>query len=105
MGTILEVLQKIREKPALYLGRPSVNNLYVFLQGYTFARGDEAREDYEFLAGFNECVRKRFHINTSQGWAKTIEFFSLSPESELTLFWELLDNYLAQRKPARRKVS
>lgn len=105
MGAILEVLQKIRQRPALYLGRPSVNNLYMFVQGYNLARGDEAREDYELLAGFGESVRKRFRITSSQGWARTIEFFSTSAEDELALFWELLDNYLAQRKTTRKKVS
>jgi hypothetical protein len=105
MGAILDVLLKIRQRPALYLGRPCVNNLYMFLQGYTFARHDEAKKDYEFLAGFNECVRKRFRITSSQGWAKTIEFFSMSSEDEMALVWKLLDTYLAERKPARKKVS
>ena len=105
MDSIVDLLWKIRARPGLYLGYPSVNNLYMFLQGYTFARHEDAKEDNKFLSGFGDMVSKRFRITTSQGWAKTIEFFSSSPDDEMELFWKLLDTYIAQRKPARKKVS
>jgi hypothetical protein len=105
MSEILDLLQKIRERPGMYLGCPAVNNLYMFLTGYCHARKDAAAGDYEFLAGFGDWVRDRFRVTSSQGWAKIIEFYSASEADGWTLFWELLDEYLARQKSARRKVS
>jgi hypothetical protein len=105
MSEIVDLLQKIRERPGMYLGRPAVNNLYMFLAGYCYARKDDGRDDYEFLAGFGDWVRDRYEVTSSQGWAQIIEFYSASEEGGMALFWQLLDQYLAKQKSARRKVS
>jgi hypothetical protein len=105
MGAILDVIQKIRERPGMYLGRPTVNNLYLFLAGYSYARKDTESSDYEELAGFGDWVHQRFKITSSQSWARIIEFFSASEAEEMALFGKLFDEYLAQQKSARRKVS
>jgi hypothetical protein len=101
----LELIDKIRQRPGMYLGRPTVNNLYLFLQGFTYARKDDESGDYDVLAGFGDWVQRRYKITSSQGWARIIEFFSGNEADELMLFGKLFDEYLAQQKPARRKVS
>ena len=75
MGTILDLLQRIRERPAIILGRPSANTLYSFLSGYAYARKQSDPGDQDFLAGFNHWVHERFEVTTTQGWAKIIEFY------------------------------
>jgi hypothetical protein len=105
MGAILDMIQKIRQRPGIYLGRPTVNNLYMFLAGYAFARKDTESGDYEELACFGDWVQRRFKITSSQGWARIIEFFSANEADEMALFGKLFDEYLAQQKSARRKVS
>jgi hypothetical protein len=105
MGTILDVIQKIRERPGLILGRPSANNLYTFLSGFAYARKDSSPGDYDFLAGFNQWVHDRYKITSTQGWAKIIEFHSMTETDEMALFWKLLDEYLAQGTSGRKKVS
>lgn len=35
---LFEVLEQIKAKPGLYLGCPSVSDLFMFLNGYEFAR-------------------------------------------------------------------
>src|SRR5438128_2010463 len=96
MGAILDVLQKIRERPGLILGRPSANNLYCFLSGFAWARRDADATDYDFLAGFNQWVQERYKVTSTQGWAKVIEFYSMTEADEMALFWKLLDEYLDQ---------
>jgi hypothetical protein len=102
---IPELIEKIRQGPCLLLGRPSVQNLYIFLQGYCFARKDDGHGDYAFMAGFREHVRNRFRISSSQSWADIIQFFSVTEEDELRLFWKLYDEFLAKKAKKRKKAS
>src|SRR5262245_60328678 len=97
MGTVLDVIQKIRERPGVILGRASANTLFAFLSGYAYARKEESPGDYDFLAGFNQWVHDRYEITTSQSWAKVIEFFSGTEADEMALFWKLLDEYFARQ--------
>src|ERR1700730_1059863 len=76
--SILDVIHKIRERPGIILGRPSASTLYAFLSGFSFARKDGDSGDYEFLNKFNRWVHDRYEISTNQGWAKIIEFFSVT---------------------------
>jgi len=105
MGAILDVIQKIRERPGIILGRPAVSTLHAFLGGFAYARKDTSPGDYEFLAGFSQWVHQRYEITSTQGWAKIIEFYSLTEADEMALFWKLLDEYLAQRASAQKQVS
>jgi hypothetical protein len=105
MGAILDTLNKIRERPGLILGRPCASTLHAFLSGYAYARKDSEPGDYDFLAGFNQWVHDRYEITSSQGWAKIIEFSSLTEADEMALFWKLLDEYISQRSSGRKKVS
>src|SRR5437660_171025 len=105
MGAILDMMQKIRERPALILGRPSANALYAFLSGFAYARKDSDRGDYDFLAGFNQWVHDRYGVTSTQGWAKIIEFYSMTETDEMALFWKLMDEFLARSKSGKKKVS
>src|SRR5262245_36417357 len=105
MGTLLDMIAKIRERPGIILGRPSASTLHAFLSGYAYARKDSDPGDYDFLAGFNQWVHDRYEVTSTQGWAKIIEFYSLTESDEMSLFWKLLDEYLAQTKAGRKKVS
>jgi hypothetical protein len=105
MGAILDLLERIRKRPGIFLGRPSVSNLYMFLSGFTYARKDSDPGDQQFLAGFGQWVHDRYKVTSTQGWAKIIEFYSLNEVEEMELFWKLLDQYLAEQMPAQKKVS
>src|SRR5262249_39189536 len=104
MGTILDVINKIRERPGLILGSPSASTVYAFLTGYAYARKDSEPGDYDFLAAFNQWVHDRYQVTTNQGWAKIIEFYSMTEVEEMALFWKLLDEYLAQQVGPRKKA-
>jgi hypothetical protein len=38
MSNLYDILEQIRFAPEMYLGRPSVSDLFMFLNGYEFAR-------------------------------------------------------------------
>src|SRR5690242_10313722 len=105
MGTILDTIQKIRERPGVILGRPSAQALYSFLSGFAYARKDTDPGDYDFLAGFNQWVHDCYEVTSAQGWAKIIEFYCLTEAEEMALFWKLLDDYLARKASGKRRVS
>jgi hypothetical protein len=105
MGAILDMIFKIQKRPGIILGRPSASTLYAFLFGFAYARKDADPGDFDFLSSFNQWVRNRFRVTSSQGWAKIIEFHSQTEADEMALFWKLLDEYLGQQKSGRKKVS
>jgi hypothetical protein len=105
MATILDVINEIRERPGVILGRPSASTLYAFLSGYAYGRKNSDPGDYQFLAGFNQSVQDRYEVTTSQGWAKIIEFYSTTEADEMTLFWKLLDDYVAKQAASRQKTT
>lgn len=105
MATILDILERIRAKPGLFLGRPSASTLHAFLSGFALARKETDAGDYEFLAGFNRWVLERYKITSNQGWAKIIQFQSLTDDDEMNLFWKLFDEYTAQHAAKKKKVS
>jgi hypothetical protein len=96
MSTLLDVIQKIRERPGIILGRPSATTLNAFLIGFAYARKESDTGDYDFLASFNQWVHDRYKVTSTQGWAKIIEFYSLTEGDERALFW---------RRSAQKKVS
>ncbi|HLW67604.1 MAG TPA: hypothetical protein VKS79_19970 [Gemmataceae bacterium] len=103
MDSVLDIIEKIRARPALILGRPSARILYAYLSG--FVRANKNPADRQFLARFGQFVHDRYEITSTQGWAEIIEFYSTSEADEMAHFWKLLDEYLAQGAMKRRKVS
>jgi hypothetical protein len=105
MGAIHDLILKIRERPGIILGRPCARTLYAFLSGFAYARKEIDSGDLDFLADFNKWVHDRYAVTSTQGWAKIIEFYSMTEADEMALFWKLLDEYLAQCEFGQKKVS
>ena len=96
MNNLYEILQKIKTKPTVYLGRPSIVCLQAFLSGYNIAQyqlGLPLTEKTNPLDGFQEWVQKKFKIDTSQSWANIILFYSQDETDALNQFFELLEEY------------
>jgi hypothetical protein len=100
MSNFYDLLGKIRTKPGLYLGVPSVSSLHMLLCGYAFSRQEQGitltSEEREFEL-FQEWVQQRFKISASVSWAKIILLYSMDERSGFDLFFELWDEFLKQR--------
>lgn len=113
VSSIHQLLQLIRKQNGALLGRKSAETLSAFLGGFALARrgsGDSADDD--FLRAFNDFVHRRFHVESTQGWAKIIAFYSSDESEELGLFWKLYDQFMVGRparsnghRPKARKIS
>ena len=85
----------MKQKPSVYLGRPSILCLQAFLSGYNIAQyklGVPLAET-DPLDGFQDWIQKKFSIETSQSWASIILFFSQDERDALNNFFELLEEF------------
>lgn len=85
----------------MYLGKNSIFSLQAFLAGYNGAKREmglsptEQEQKFEY---FLNWIRKRFKIETNQSWVSIILFYSADESKALDTFFELFDEFLAQRK-------
>ena len=97
MISFYELITKIQKRPALYLGKESISNLQVFLDGYTFARRElkvpisNEEEDFE---DFQEWIEKKYNLQDTQSWTKIILFYSVDERDALERFFELFDEFV-----------
>lgn len=96
---LYQLLDSIKQKPALFLSQPSAIGLHSFLLGWKTAKNiyklpkDEDEQDF---AGFQEWVTQRYDIRSSQAWPRIITFFSRDEKESLELFFDLLEEYRKQ---------
>jgi hypothetical protein len=103
IGSIHELLQRIRKHNGALLGRKSAETLSAYLAGFALARrGSEDSPDDDFLRGFDSWVHRRFRTDSTQGWARIIASYCNDGPEELDLFWKLYDQYMARHRTARR---
>ncbi|WP_238360615.1 hypothetical protein [Iningainema tapete] len=92
-----QIIQKIKQRPSLYLGQRSISHLQTFLDGYTFARREQGvpttEEEREFEE-FQEWIEQRFNQESTQSWARIILFYSEDERDALDRFFELFAEFL-----------
>jgi hypothetical protein len=101
-GGLFEILAKIKAKPGMYIGHPSVSDLFIFLTGYKTARRElgirpNDRESI-FYESFNEFIQERYQIHSSNSWAKIIMLNCSDEKQGFDRFFELLAEFEARSK-------
>lgn len=96
-GGLFNILAKIKAKPGLYIGRPSVSDLFMFLVGYKTARrelGIEAMaEETIFFQDFHQFVERKYNLHTSNSWAKIILLYCPDEKDGFERFFHLLEEF------------
>ena len=102
MTNLYEILNRIKETPGMYLGRPSVSDLFMFLVGYEFARtemGAELDENEElFYDSFQPWLQQRLGVKSVTSWAKLIMLSCHDEKAGFDKFFSLLDEFKKQSK-------
>ena len=102
MANLYNLLQKIHQKPGVYIGSPSVSSLYMFLCGYGYSRQEQGlnltAEEQEFEK-FQAWVQQRFKITASVSWAKVILLHSADERAAFELFFGLLAEFINEHHP------
>ncbi|NJM62424.1 MAG: hypothetical protein HC849_23080 [Oscillatoriales cyanobacterium RU_3_3] len=97
MSGIFDILEKIKARPGMYIGKASVSDLFIFLAGYKTARREfgiepTAREN-EFYGEFQPWLQKRFQVMSVNSWAKIIMLYSVDEREGFEYFFQLLDEF------------
>ena len=109
MSGLYNVLQKVKTKPGMYIGRPSVSDLFMFIVGYEFARGELDIEPTEWEDDFHEnfqpWLQKKYHVSTSNSWAKIIMLYCGNEQEGFNAFYRLLDEFQNREQSLDRDYS
>jgi hypothetical protein len=97
MTTVFELLERIQKTPGLYLGRPSVHDLFVFLNGYEAARADLGMEltpeEEAFYDEFQPWLQRQLGVRSVTSWAKLIMLSCHDEKAGFEQFFELLEAF------------
>ncbi|MBE9226237.1 hypothetical protein IQ264_12460 [Phormidium sp. LEGE 05292] len=104
---LYELLERIKQRPGMYLGKCSITRLRMLLDGYGMARMElglpRTNQEQEFN-GFQEWVQERFNITSSHGWDSIILFYSADERDALDKFFELFEKFQNGESPLPHKV-
>ncbi|MBE9120121.1 hypothetical protein IQ269_04700 [Tychonema sp. LEGE 07199] len=92
-----QLLDKIKARPALYLGKRSIFSLQAFLDGYTCAcrqLGIPVTEQEQEFAEFQDWIEKQFNQQSTRSWARIILFYSEDESQALDTFFQLFEDFL-----------
>jgi len=104
MNSLRNLIECIRERPAMYLGSESVIALKIFIDGW-YLRDVERAQDIEFFNGFSDWINNKFQNKGTQGWAKLILFHSYDEPTSLKNFFDLYDEYSSEYDSTRNGTS
>jgi hypothetical protein len=102
MSTLFELLEKIKNKPGLYLGTASITNLRMFILGYRFARSEvgiaTTGAESDFHKNFQPWLQNRLSIRTVNAWDKIILLTCIDEKAGFDYFFRLLDEFIQRDK-------
>lgn len=99
---LYDLLERIKQRPGMYLGKCSITRLRMLLDGYGMARmelGLPKTEQEQEFNGFQEWIQERFNITSSHGWDSIILFYSLDERDALDKFFELFEKFRNGESP------
>lgn len=97
LDSIFDILTKIRKRPAMYLGKPSIHHLRCYLDGFFHGKSFQIKDAHLF-SEFANWIEARYEVTSTQGWAKIIEFWSTDEINALENFFILLDEFRASKR-------
>ena len=97
-----EILAKIKSKPGMYIGRPSISDLFMFLVGYECSRSelgiDNTEEEEDFYGEFQPWLQTKLGIKTVSSWSKMIMLYCHDEKAGFEKFFNLLDEFKERDK-------
>ncbi len=105
---LYEMLERIKQRPGMFLGKCAITRLRAFLDGYMGARVDlglpPTSQELEFNQ-FQEWIQSRFNITSDHGWDNIILFYSNDERDGLNNFFELFEQWRSGENGSKDKIS
>ena len=109
MSGLFSILEKIKIKPGMYLGKQSVSDLFMFLVGYESARSELeielTKEEEIFYGEFQPWLQEKLQIKTNTSWAKLIMLNCHDEAAGFKSFFELLETFILEKSIELTKVN
>lgn len=97
MSTMFDLLNRVRENPGMYIGYPSINSLFMFLNGYEVARGEMGinltKAEELFYDDFQPWLQQKLGVRSVTSWAKLIMLSCHDERAGFEKFFELLAEF------------
>jgi hypothetical protein len=93
MNSIVELIQLIRKRPAMYLGRRSISCLQAFIEGW-FLRNPKDVADGEIMNEFQDWIEKKYKTSTTHSWRSIILFYSQDENEALENFFKDFEEFM-----------
>lgn len=101
-SSVFDLLDRIQKSPGMYLGYPSVQSLFMFLNGYGIARREVGieltTEEEDFYEGFQPWLQRKIGIRSVASWAKLIMLSCQEERAGFEQFFELLSEFQQRGK-------
>ena len=98
MDRLYDILLDIKNRPELYIGKPSLERLYAFIGGYIYCETLNNSNYVNCLDGFNEYIAVVYNIKTSHNWSRIIDFYSTTDDEAFKKFYKHLDDFMKKKK-------
>jgi len=95
-NSVIELIESIRKRPTMFLGRSSIACLRSFIDGWNH-RKPESVIDGEIIGEFQEWIEARYNLKNTQSWDRIILFYSVDEHDALENFFRLFNQFLQQR--------
>ena len=87
------LLKEIREQPAIYIGKKSLDRLAAFLAGYSYCMYKQQNISTPILPGFQEYISEHFKNESAYNWSSIIVLNSRNDEEAFDLFYDILEQF------------
>lgn len=106
MSSFYKLLNKIKQKPGIYIGAPSVSSLHMFLCGYAFSRQEQGlaiTKEEKAFEQFQPWIQRRFQTNDSISWARIILLYAADERAGFDLFFKLWAEFVDQQRQRQQE--
>ena len=87
MNSIVELLELIKERPAMYIGRNSISCLKAFIDGW-YLRNPSGIIDGHIMEEFQDYIEKKYNETSCRSWCDILLYNSQDENKALELFFE-----------------
>lgn len=102
---LYHLLERIKQRPGMYLGQPTISRLHMLLVGYSQARmelGLPRTSQEEELDKFQDWIQRLYSIDSSQDWASIILGNTVDEKEAFHRFFELFGQFCNQLKSSEQ---